>query len=177
MMLGRDHLYPDPKLLLTFLGLHDVPRFEDKASLKPAFTFLLTTRGIPLIFYGDEIGMEGGGDPDNRRDFPGGWPDDPRNAFDASGRTAAEQSIWQHVQALLALRRESEALKRGRLVHLALTDQFYAYARVAGEDVVVIAINNGDEPVESELDLSAIPGQTGKKLRVSVGPRSSEIRR
>lgn len=90
--LGQDHLYPDPNLLVTFLGLHDVPRFMSEPDatvegLKLALTFLMTTRGIPLIYYGDEIGMPGGADPDNRRDFPGGWPGDPRDAFLAKGRT------------------------------------------------------------------------------------------
>ncbi len=56
--------------------------------LKLAWTFLMTARGIPMIYYGDEIGMQGGNDPDNRRDFPGGWAGDAHNAFEASGRTA-----------------------------------------------------------------------------------------
>ncbi len=76
-MLARDHLYRDPSVLVTLLGLHDVPRFMGEpgatvAALKNAFTFLFTTRGTPLLYYGDEIAMAGGGDPDNRRDFPGG---------------------------------------------------------------------------------------------------------
>ena len=71
--LSSDHLYADPDRLVSFLGLHDVKRFmaepgADLAGLRLAFTFLLTTRGIPLIYYGDEIAMPGGDDPDNRRD-------------------------------------------------------------------------------------------------------------
>lgn len=173
------------KMLFTFLGLHDVPRFAKPEGLKLAFTFLLTARGIPLIYYGDEIGMEGGGDPDNRSDFPGGWPDDTRNAFEAFARTASEQSIWERVRKLTTLRRESEALQRGRMVHLAVTEQFFAYARLAGNETVVIAINNGAEPVESELGLSAttsIGNELGgqplrEKGRVLLGPRSAGIYR
>ena len=56
--------------------------------LELAYTLLLTVRGTPLLYYGDEIALPGGGDPDNRRDFPGGWAGDPRNAFDPSGRHA-----------------------------------------------------------------------------------------
>jgi glycosidase len=173
-MMGRDHLYPNPAMLLTFLGLHDVPRFENPAGLRLAFTFLLTARGIPLIYYGDEIGMEGAGDPDNRRDFPGGWPDDPRNAFEPSGRTPSERLIWDHVRKLTTLRRESEALQRGRMIHLAVTDQFLAYARTAGKETVVIAINNSSEPVETELDLSAT-ASLRTRFRVSLGPHSAEV--
>ena len=85
--LAKDRFYADPNLLVTFLGLHDVARFMNEpgasaAKLKLAFTYLATTRGIPMIYYGDEIGMPGGEDPDNRRDFPGGWPGDSNNAFD-----------------------------------------------------------------------------------------------
>src|SRR5437867_2968965 len=80
-MLARDQLYRDPAGLLTFAGNHDTPRFmnEPGASadgLRLAFTFLLTARGLPMVYAGDEIGTPGGGDPDNRRDFPGGWAGD-----------------------------------------------------------------------------------------------------
>ena len=90
MMLARDHLYRDASSLVTLLGLHDVPRFMGEPgarvdSLKSAFTFLATARGIPLVYYGDEIALPGGGDPDNRRDFPGGFQGDARNAFEAGG--------------------------------------------------------------------------------------------
>src|SRR5205809_3072956 len=71
-MLARDHLYPDASRLMTFIGNHDMGRFMNEpgastAGLKLAQTFILTTRGIPQLFYGDEIAMHGGGDPDNRR--------------------------------------------------------------------------------------------------------------
>src|SRR5687767_8801864 len=74
------------------------------------FTFMLTARGIPLIYYGDEVALPGGNDPDNRRNFPGRWPNDARNAFAASGRSASEQSVWAHVQKLLKLRAERQRL-------------------------------------------------------------------
>ena len=85
-MLARDRLYERPGELVTLLGLHDVRRFMDEpgatvAGLKLAFTFLLTARGIPLVYYGDEIAMPGGVDPDNRRDFPGGWSVSDRVAW------------------------------------------------------------------------------------------------
>src|SRR5204862_5007025 len=99
VMLGHDSLYPNPDNLVTFLGLHDVQRFMNEPGatidgLKLAFTYLMTSRGIPMIYYGDEIAMPGGNDPDNRRDFPGGWREDTRNAFTAPGRTPAEQDVF-----------------------------------------------------------------------------------
>jgi len=148
-MLARDRLYRDPNALVTFLGLHDVARFmnEQGAStegLKLAFTFMLTARGIPLIYYGDEIALPGGNDPDNRRDFPGGWPNDARNAFTASGRNAQEQDVWQHVQKLLKLRAERADLRRAATQHLEVGDQTYVYRRGR----TVVAINNDARPIE-----------------------------
>jgi neopullulanase len=148
-MLARDRLYRDPNALVTFLGLHDVARFmnEQGAStdgLKLAFTFMLTARGIPLIYYGDEIALPGGNDPDNRRDFPGGWPNDARNAFTASRRNAQEQDVWQHVQKLLKLRAERADLRRAATQHLEVGDQTYVYRRGR----TVVAINNDARPIE-----------------------------
>ena len=159
-MLARDQLYRDPAGLLTFAGNHDTPRFMNETGasadgLRLAFTFLLTARGLPMIYAGDEIGMPGGGDPDNRRDFPGGWAGDARNAFTEAGRTPAEQSIFERVRALARLRAELPALRRGRHVSLAVGDQIYAYARVAEGGAVIVVINNGTTP--AELDVPAGP--------------------
>jgi glycosidase len=57
----------------------------------------MTARGVPMIYYGDEIAMSGGDDPDNRRDFPGGWSDDLLNAFKPSGRTPEQQEVFHHL--------------------------------------------------------------------------------
>ncbi|MBI4372086.1 MAG: cyclomaltodextrinase N-terminal domain-containing protein [Elusimicrobia bacterium] len=158
--LSRDRLYPDPTMLVTFLGLHDDSRFmgHPKASpeaLKLAFAFLMTTRGIPMVYAADEIAMAGGDDPDNRRDFPGGWPGDPRDAFSRAGRTAAEQDVFAHVRKLAALRAELKPLRRGRLVYLASDESFYAYARCAGAAWALIVLNNSDRP--REMDFSGVP--------------------
>jgi glycosidase len=159
-MLARDRLYRDASSLVTFLGLHDVPRFMNEpgasaASLRRAFTFLLTARGTPLVYYGDEIAMPGGGDPDNRRDFPGGFPGDPRNAFEAAGRTADEESVHAHVRALLRLRQATPALRRGATVNLHVDDRTWVYARLLDGQAAVVGINTGGEAVS--LDLPAAP--------------------
>jgi len=173
-MLARDHLYRDPSSLVTFLGLHDVPRFMNEPgarvdSLKLAFTFLATVRGTPLVYYGDEIAMPGGGDPDNRRDFPGGWKGDARNAFEAEGRTADEESVHAHVRTLLRLRQETPALRRGKTVNLHLADRTWAYARVLDGRAAVVAINTDTAP--AILDLPAAPAglAEGARLRDRVG--------
>ncbi|HJU75489.1 MAG TPA: alpha-amylase family glycosyl hydrolase, partial [Gemmatimonadaceae bacterium] len=148
-MIARDRLYRDPNALVTFLGLHDVARFMNEAGatidgLKLGFTFLLTARGVPLIYYGDEIALPGGNDPDNRRDFPGGWRDDSRNAFQASGRSAAEQALWAHVQKLLRLRAERLDLRRAPTQHIEVGEQTYVYRRGR----TLVAINNDTKAAE-----------------------------
>jgi glycosidase len=142
-MLMRDHLYDTPEALMPFLGLHDVSRFMGEKGatiegLKLAFTTVLTTRGTPLVYYGDEIAIPGGPDPDNRRDFPGGWPGDARNAFEATGRTPEQQAVWQHVNTLLRTRAAHADLRMARPEHLAVTDQQFVYRRGR----VVVALNN-----------------------------------
>ena len=149
-VLAHDRLYAHPELLVPFFGNHDIPRFASARNsspekLKLAFSILLTMRGTPELYYGDEIGMTGGGDPDNRHDFPGGFPGDARNAFEKSGRTASEQEIFSHVQRLLRLRREHIALRRGRLWHIFWDRSAYAFARIAeGERLLVVFNSNGE---------------------------------
>jgi glycosidase len=173
-MMAHDYLYPNARELVTFLGLHDVPRFMNETGataqgLDLAFTFLMTARGIPMIYYGDEIGMPGGGDPDNRRDFPGGWPDDPRNAFIAAGRTPEQQGIWQHVQRLAHLRRELEPLRRGSMTNLCAKEQSYGYARSTPGESVFVLINNAVNAAEVDCDVSVLRLPEGTTLTDTLG--------
>lgn len=159
--LAADTNYVNPRVLVTFLGLHDTARFMSEPGattdgLKNAFTFLLTTRGTPLIYYGDEIAMPGGGDPDNRRDFPGGWSEDARNAFETSGRTPEEESVHAHVQKLLRLRRGLAPLRRGEFVQLAADANRYVFARVTPQASVIMAFNNSERPLTLELPLARV---------------------
>ena len=169
-MLSRDHLYPNASSLMTFLGNHDVGRFMNESGatiegLKLAYTFLLTVRGTPLLYYGDEIAMPGGGDPDNRRDFPGGWRSDAANAFEPSGRTAQQQAVWSHVQRLLKLRAERSDLRTGRMEHLQAGEQSFVYRRGR----TVVALNNDTAAATVRLPLSGLPSDAlGVCARPSV---------
>lgn len=174
-MLAQDRLYVDPRRLVTFLGNHDVLRFMGEknatiAGLKRAFTFLLTTRGIPMVYYGDEIGLPGGEDPDNRRDFPGGFPGDTRDAFTAEGRTADENGVFDHVRFLASVRAENEALRRGRLVNLYATDDAYVYARAGSSGFAVVALNNGKQARRLSVEVaSVLPDGTALEDRLGCG--------
>jgi glycosidase len=173
-VLAHDWLYVDPNQLVTFAGLHDQPRFMNAKSatfdgLERAFGFLLTARGIPMIYYGDEIGMTGGDDPDNRRDFPGGWKDDPRNAFDAAGRTADEQKLFASLQRLTHVRAGSDALRNGRMIDLLVEDDAYAFARVAAKERLVVVFNNAPQAVALHIPLAGSGVANGAMLKDRIG--------
>jgi len=178
-VLRHDALYPRPDELVTFFGNHDVPRFasaegSSAAKLKLAFGLALTLRGIPELYYGDEIGMAGGGDPDNRRDFPGGWREDARNAFTEEGRTREQQELFSYVQAILTLRREHAALSSGRLWHLFSDETSYVFARESEEGRLVVVFNNSkaraidvtlrDTPLQGAASAARLFGEASVKL-------------
>ena len=195
-ILRQDSLYPHPEYLVPFFANHDTTRFAGMpgttpGKLKLAFGLILTLRGVPELYYGDEIAMPGGGDPDNRRDFPGGWHDDPRNAFTADGRTAEQQEVFQFVQTLLAVRKEHDALRGGRLWHLAADDSSYVFVRESDEERLAVAFNNAttekslrlslrDTPAENTTALSVLFGSAhgelaGRELRLTLPPQSISI--
>jgi glycosidase len=128
-----DSLYPHPERLIPFLGNHDTSRFiwnkgSSSEKMKLAFAILLTMRGMPQVYSGDEIAMTGGDDPDNRRDFPGGWPGTEQNAF--TGRTPQQDDMYDWVRRLLALRAKYAALQDGTMQVLLADKDVLAYTRV-----------------------------------------------
>jgi len=169
-ILRQDGLYPHADNLVTFFTNHDMPRLtvdveSSLSKLKLAYGLVLTLRGIPEIYYGDEIALPGGGDPDNRRDFPGGWIGDAQNAFMASGRTAKQQEIFSYTQALLHLRREHVALQIGRLWHVFSDDSAYVFLRDAEEEHLLVAFNRANAPrtlriPRADTPLAQFPGAT-----------------
>src|SRR6266481_2878401 len=179
-VLLHDALYVHPDLLVPFFANHDVPRFASAegstpAKLKLAFGLALTLRGIPEIYYGDEIGMPGGGDPDNRRDFPGGWIGDANDAFAPSGRTRDQQDIFSYVQLLLRLRREHAALRGGQLWHLASDESSYVFARESEEERLMVAFNNADQRRELRIPLADTPAQGAAAIGLLFGEAKAEL--
>jgi neopullulanase len=169
-VLRSDSLYPDPLRLVTMANNHDTDRFLSLEGATPEgamlhIAFALSVRGTPQLYYGEEIGMLGGHDPDNRRDFPGGFPGDARNAFVREGRTAAEQRIHSWTRDWLSLRREQPALRRGSLVDLHFDEDSYAFARVDREGTVVIAFNRSAAPKEMQIPAAYL--NAGDKWRLA----------
>lgn len=148
--LTQDFLIPDPNYVLTFLDNHDIARFMKPGDpiwkFKQGLAFLLTTRGIPQMYYGTEImmGVEEG--DFLRADFPGGWAEDEKTAFTAEGRTPEQNESWNFASTLLNWRRTSKAVGEGRLVHYTPDNRTkcYVYARVAGDETVLVILNGSD---------------------------------
>jgi glycosidase len=154
---------------VPFIGVHDMERFMNERGatvegLKLAQTFMMTARGTPLLYYGDEIAMPGAGDPDNRRDFPGGFPGDARNAFEARGRTAVENDVFNHLRRLARLRAELPALRRGSTLHVYDEEQQTVFARVLGDQTVLVAFNNDTNPATFDFDLRNAGVREGARL-------------
>jgi glycosidase len=172
--LKYDALYPDPSKLTVFANNHDTARFMslDGATLEGAMmhlAFTLSVRGIPQLYYGEEIAMEGKDDPDNRRDFPGGFPGDSRNAFDASGRTPKEQKMYEWTRAWIRLRAEHSALRQGRLVDLFYDDDTYVFARQDKSETLLVAFNRADKEKKVTVPAGSIGLKDGAGLDVLIG--------
>jgi glycosidase len=168
-ILAADYLYTDSEILVTLLGGHDDGRFMSEkgatiAGLKLANTFLLTTRGVPQLYYGDEIAMTGPDEPTTRGDFPGGFPGDRRNAFTYAGRTSEENEIFNHIRKLTHVRAELEPLRRGKLINLYATGQQYVYARQTPSQVAIVVINNDKKTPTIEFDVSRLGLANGTLL-------------
>ena len=158
-ILDREAPYTNANRLVTLLDNHDLDRritteILDRVGhwdrdlarkiLKMCVTFLFTTRGIPQIYYGTEIGLEGRKDPDNRRDMP--W-----EMFDADNRPALdhafERDIFDHTVRMIQVRHQNPAIRFGYLFTLYVDPFFYAYLREFQGDMVLVAINNGRDPM------------------------------
>ncbi len=148
-VLMYDGLYPDINNVSTVQGNHDLDRFMSlkgatKEGAKLHTAFLLATRGIPQLYYGEEILMTGGHDPDNRKDFLGGWAEDKVNKFTKAGRTADEQEMFEWTQKWIQARKENPAIKEGQTIDVYYDENVYAFRRKKGEnDFLFIFNNNG----------------------------------
>jgi len=179
-VLRHDELYPNPQMLVTFIGNHDKPRIVSEkggsvTKLKAALSLLLTLRGIPQIYSGEEIAMPGGEDPDNRRDFPGGFPGDPHNAFTAAGRTAEQQDVFAHLQSLLALRKSHPALRTGKQWHIGWDNTYYAFLRELPEEKLLVVYNNAPKTAALEIPVENTPLETAHQLQTVFGNSTAEL--
>jgi glycosidase len=150
----NDFLYPNTNNLLVFAENHDTNRFNeiyknDLSKYKMAMTLLATTRGIPQIYYGSEIGMAGNkdklGDAAIRQDFPGGWKTDSKNAFSKTGRKEEEQQYFEFTSKIFNWRKDKAVIHSGKLKHYIPENNVYVYFRYNENESVMVVINNNPE--------------------------------
>jgi len=157
-VLAEDFLYHRPAANKIFADNHDMDRYyhtigQNLQKFKMAMAFLLTTRGIPQIYYGTEILMRRYGEHGMlREDFPGGWKGDRRDAFTAEGRTAEENEAFDYLKKLLTWRKSVPELVKGKLKHFAPYYNVYVYERSAGDRGVLTILNNNGEAVNLQMD-------------------------
>ena len=158
--LALDYLFPNPSGILTFLDNHDTDRFllsepDNLGWWKQAMTFLLTSRGIPQLYYGTEILMNGskeGSDGFVRRDFPGGFPGDTTDAFTPAGRTEKQNEAHDFLQRLLQWRKGNDVIAKGSLKHFMPENGIYTYQRRLGDREVTVMLNGNDTPVTTTME-------------------------
>ncbi len=179
------NLYPPQvsRNMLNLLSSHDRPRFltlaKDARLHRLAATVQFTWAGAPSIYYGEEIGMQGGADPDNRRgmEWDHATPDNPMLIF---------------YRKLIQIRNGSRALQSGDPAILLANDaqKTLAYSRTLGKEVAIVALNRSDAPQTLQIPIprtlspgklvDALSGKAffiapGGKLRVQLAPFSSAI--
>ncbi len=158
-LLSQDFIYSNANNLLTFLDNHDRTRFfntvgKDVAKFKMGLAFLLTTRGIPQLYYGTELRVEGdySSHPDVRRDFPGGWVNDNANAFTREGRTKEQNEIFDFTKKLLNWRKTNATFQGGRLIHYVPENNVYVYFRIMDSKRVMVVLNASEKEVTLNTD-------------------------
>lgn len=174
--LSQDIVYADTNHLLTFLANHDTDRFqptEEKAKditrYKQALTLLLTLRGIPQLYYGDEIGMYANKNVNDgalRQNFPGGWQGDKNNAFTKEGRTELQNEYFEFTKKLLNWRKGNNTVAFGNLIHYCIRNGCYVYARQNDGKTVTVIMNGTDKT--QTLDLTPYQEVLPKSIAIDV---------
>ncbi len=150
----NDFLYPNPNSIMTFIENHDSNRFNqiyrnDFQKYQMGMALIATVRGIPQLYYGSEIGMNGDknkGDGDIRKDFPGGWNGDANNAFSKAGRTAEQQKYFEFTSKLFNWRKTDDVVHFGKMKHYIPENNVYVYFRYNDNSSVMVVVNNNSKP-------------------------------
>jgi len=178
--IAQDYLYPNAQNMVVFLDNHDMSRSycqlkHDIKYWKMAQAFLLTTRGIPQIYYGTEILLSDSTKPGDhgvlREDFPGGWDHDKKNAF--NGNISDKQLEAQlFMKNILNWRKSCSAVHRGRLRHFSpnFENEMYSIIRYDKKSTVLLVMNNDDskKKITPSYFINQIDKKTNKKLAMDI---------
>jgi glycosidase len=157
--LSNDFLYKNANNNVIFLDNHDLTRFysemkEDVNKLKMGIAWLLTSRGIPELYYGTEVLMKGEKNPQDgwvRLDFPGGWNGDKKNSFTQEGLTDAEKDMLQYTKTLANFRKQSSAITTGKLMQYIPKDGLYTYFRYDNKQTVMCLMNTAEKEMKIDF--------------------------
>jgi neopullulanase len=184
-VLVNDFVYKDPMKQVIFLDNHDIPRFwsvvnQDIRKMHVGMAWLLTCRGIPQMYYGMEVLMPGLTTPNDghvRKDFPGGWEGDTKNAFTGEGLTHQEKEFQDFTKSLALFRKNSSALKTGRMMQYVPEDGLYVYFRYDEKQTVMVVMNTNEK--EKEINLNRYQERTRGYLiaRDATGTASLDLKR
>ncbi len=172
-----DFLYPDPSSVMAFIDNHDTDRFlgngHDTLALKQALALLLTVKRIPQIYYGTEILMNGTKevtDGNVRKDFPGGFPGDKRNAFTKEGRTRAEQDMFRWTSRLLHWRQSNDVIIKGTMTQFIPYAGIYVIAHQYQGRTALTILNGTSKPATMEVKRYAeVIGDTKRAKDILTG--------
>jgi glycosidase len=163
--LSNDFLYKDATRNVIFLDNHDLSRWysvvnENLQKDKMGFVWLLTCRGIPQMYYGDEVLMKGVTNPDGwvRLDFPGGWNGDSVNAFTGKNLNEEQRSVQSLIKTLANFRKNSSALKTGKLMQYLPVDGLYVYFRYDENQTIMVVLNTSNQ--QQTVDFSKYAERT-----------------
>jgi glycosidase len=158
-VMAQDFLYKDPTRNTIFLDNHDMSRFfsvvgGDMNKYRSGMAMLMTMRGVPQMYYGDEILMKNFSNPDGlvREDFPGGWAGDKANKFTAAGRTDKENDAFNYVRKLANYRKNTTALQTGKLMQYIPEKGIYVYFRYDDKKTVMVVYNSRDNEQTTTTD-------------------------
>lgn len=196
-VLSQDFLYKDPMRNCIFLANHDMDRIysvigEDFDKYKIGINMLLTLRGIPQLYYGDELLIKNFKDPSDaevRKDFPGGWPGDKAkdNLFTKEGRNNKQEDAFEYVSRLANFRKSSSAITTGKLMQYLPKDGLYIYFRYDAKQTVMVVTNTGSKKIQPDWSFynervsgftqarNVISGKVKSLTDISVDPGESHV--
>ncbi len=154
-----DYVYANPMNVLRFLDNHDTDRFilempENLDAWKQAVAMLLTVPGIPQLYYGTELLMNGskeGSDGYVRRDVPGGFEGDKENQFAAQGRSDLQNEAFDFISKINHWRKSSNAIGKGDMKHFMPTNGVYLFRRKFGPEEVIVILNGKDDDLDLDM--------------------------
>ncbi|HUR31827.1 MAG TPA: glycoside hydrolase family 13 protein [Saprospiraceae bacterium] len=179
-MLAKDFLYADPQQLIVFADNHDMSRIftqvdENYENYKMAIAYVLTSRGIPQVYYGTEILMSNKGKGNHgviRSDFPGGWSGDTINAFNGKGLMPLQKNAQDFFKKLLSWRKDEEVIHHGKTMHFIPEKKVYVVFRYNDQKTVMLILNKNESSINLNLDrFKSILGNANQGIDVMTGEK------